>query len=423
MPWNDGPKGPGNGTSDNNHNSGEKPNPGPDPWGARPRPGGSDKPHNQGPHNQGPHNPNAQSPWGERPETTRPRGGDSGPGASRLDDLLKRANERFGGGGNNGGGFGGGRGRGSRMDGGKFLGGFGLPAFGALALLGWLSTGVFVVDAGEVAVIQTLGRYDGLRQPGLHVRLPNPLQSHRAVNTQRPERLEVGARKTSDDAGLMLTGDEAIVNIGFSVFWRVNDPEKFLFNIEDPESAVLSAAESAMREVVGKRKLEPIITGERDLVANSARELTQKILDFYGAGVEVTQVNLTSAEPPSEVVTSFRDVANAGQEAEASINGAETTRNKIVPAARGEAAKIVQDAEAYRERVVRDAEGEAARFNSILDQYRRAPEVTRRRMYLETLERIYGNVDKIILDERAGGAVPYLPLGELRNQTSQGAGR
>lgn len=399
-PWGPRPKNPASsGNGDRGGTSGKSPDSdGQNPW-ARP---GSDRPRNDRPHQDGPH---SDSRAGGRE------------GGSRLDDLMRQAQDRFG---RSGGG--GGRGPGS-FDPSQFLRGMGLPAIGAIALLGWLATGVFVVDSGEIAVVQTFGRYDSLRSSGLHVRLPYPIQTTRIVNIQRPNREDLGAGQGSGDTGLMLTGDEAVVNIGFSVFWRVRDPKEFLFNVRNPQEAVKSAADSAMREVVGKRQLEPIITGERDLVASETRASTQSILDSYKAGIEITQVNLTVAGPPEKVVAAFREVANAGQEAQANINQAETYRNQIVPEARGEAAKMLQEAEGYRERVIRDATGEASRFDAIYAQYRLAPEVTRRRMYLETLERIYAATDKIILDERAGGAVPYLPLTSLKSTTTPGEGR
>ena len=213
---------------------------------------------------------------------------------------------------------------------------------------------------------------------------------------------------------LMLTGDENIVNIDFSVFWIIKDAGKFLFEVQDPESTVKAAAETAMREVVAKSNIQSILTEGRAKIELETQEIIQKILDEYNSGIQVTQVQTQKADPPNQVIDSFRDVQAARADMERSKNEAEAYANDVIPRARGEAAKIMQAAEAYKQQVVAQAEGEASRFVSIYEEYAKAKEVTQERMYLETMEKVLADIDKVIIEKNAGsGVVPYLPLPEL----------
>jgi len=229
------------------------------------------------------------------------------------------------------------------------------------------------------------------------------------------------------EESLMLTGDENIVDVDFSVFWVVkpdNGASEYLFNIQQPEGTVKAVAESAMREVIGRSEIQPILTGARQNIEVAVQELMQKTLDSYGAGVQITQVQLQKVDPPAQVIDSFRDVQAARSDAERAQNEAQTYANRVIPEARGRAAQITQSAEAYREQTVAEAKGQAARFIKIYDEYRKAPEITRERLYLETMERVLGGTDKIILDSTggaSGGGVPYISLDELTKRGNPSA--
>jgi membrane protease subunit HflK len=317
-----------------------------------------------------------------------------------IEDLIRNMQSRW-------------RGPGGRGPGGglRQLGPQGFLVIGALVVAGWFASGVYVVDEGENGIVSRLGAFHRLTTPGLHVHLPAPIETVRVepVTLQRSQ--QVGFRGDEDRPAesLMLTGDEAIVDIDFTVIWQLSDrPQDFVYNIRNPEEVVLAVAESAMRETVGQTDLERIISTERSQVETRTRDLMQSTLDGYRAGVKIVRVQLQKATAPSDVIEAFNDVDRARADAESSIN-----------AARGEAARMLQEAEAYKERVVREASGEAERFNLIYEQYRRNPRVTRERLYLETMERVYGGADKIIIDGRSGVA-PYLPLDQLRNRQGTG---
>jgi membrane protease subunit HflK len=224
------------------------------------------------------------------------------------------------------------------------------------------------------------------------------------------------------EESLMLTGDENIVDVDFSVFWvvKAGGAAAYRFNIQNPEGTVKAVAESAMREVVGRNEIQPILTGARQNIETGVGELIQKVLDDYKSGIQVTQVQMQNVNPPALVIDSFRDVQAAKTDQERAQNEAQTYANRVVPEARGRAAQVTQSAEAYREQTVAEAKGQTARFNQIYEEYKKAPDVTRQRLYLETMERVFGGADKIILDAPAagggGGVVPYLPLPELRNR-------
>ena len=294
----------------------------------------------------------------------------------------------------------------------------GVAALAAAAGLLWAASGVYFVQADEAAVITRLGGYHRTETPGLRYRLPAPFEQHQKVRVTTANRTDVGfvgqadsrAKQDRPEESLMLTGDENIVDIEFSVFWRVNDAPDYVFNLANPDAAIKAAAESVMREVIGTSDLTAIITTGRARIQNAARDQLQKTLDQWGAGVTISQVQIQRADPPSEVIEAFREVVNAGQDAESAINEAIAYKNRVVPEARGDAAKITQAAEAYRERISREAAGEADRFNQLYAQYRLAPGVTKERLYLETMERVLARADKVLVDSRAGSTPVILPL-------------
>jgi len=315
--------------------------------------------------------------------------------------VLRDLRERFfGGGGRNGGG------------GGKS--GISWPLIAVLLVGGWLMTGVYTVDEGEQAVITTLGNYSRSTGPGIHIHAPAPFEARQVINVTGQRTDEIGFVSRGDavtdnpDESLMITGDRNIVEIHFRIYYNIKDVFAFAFNVRNPVTtaqgepgAVRQVAESAMREVIGRRQLEPIITTDRAAVELEVEQLMQQTLDEYESGVQVLQVELLRAAAPSAVIEAFNDVVNAGQDAETAINNANR-----------ETAQIVNQAQAYREQVVREATGEAQRFTAVYDQYRQAPQVTRDRLYIETMERVYQRGNLVILDQRAG-AVPYLPLDSM----------
>jgi modulator of FtsH protease HflK len=264
-------------------------------------------------------------------------------------------------------------------------------------------------------------------QPGLNYHLPYPIESALTPKALRVNKIDVGMRVVEDlrrgsttrdvpEESLMLTGDENIVDVDFSVLWRIkpNGVGNFLFNIQQPEGTVKAVAESAMREVIGRSLIQPILTGARQNIETAVQDLMQKVLDDYGAGVQVNQVQLQKVDPPTQVIDAFRDVQAARANLEQSQNEAQTYANRVVPEAKGRASQTIQNAEAYREQTVAEAKGATSRFLQVYDEYKKAPDVTRQRMYLETMERLFGGTDKIILDSGgAGGVVPYLPLDQL----------
>ncbi|MGB0908500.1 MAG: FtsH protease activity modulator HflK, partial [Maricaulaceae bacterium] len=343
-----------------------------------------------------------KSPWGNgRPDTGRPKPGEA---SADLDNVIQGFKTRFG--------NGGGGGRGQKPEG--PLQKFG--PFGIFILVGvaWmlLST-IYQVDQQEEAVVLRFGKYERTSPPGLNFKLPTPFETVIKQKTRVVNKTTIGG---NDKASLMLTGDENIIDINFTVLWRISELKDFVFEVDDPRNAVVAVAESAMREVVGKNVLEKIITTDRLGITIDVRDLMQKTLDEYKAGVEIVEVQLQKADPPNKggVIEAFRDVVNAEQDAETKVNEATAFQNDIVPKARGEAAQIIQDAEAYKGQMVAEAKGEAQRFNLVLEEYLAAPRVTRQRMYLETIEEVYSPAEKIILDEGAGsGVVPYLPLDQL----------
>jgi membrane protease subunit HflK len=281
----------------------------------------------------------------------------------------------------------------------------------ALVALGWLLTGVFVVQPNEEGVITRFGVYSRSVEPGLHFHLPAPIEAAQLVSVTNQNKTVIGGSQGAQepDESLMLTGDENIVDLSFAVQWHVSDAAKYLFDIRDPDAAVKSVAESAMREVVGRNKLTDIITSGREAVQSETLDLMQKILDRYNSGVTIDAVQIQNANPPPEVVPAYQDIARAGQDAQSYINDANKYRNRVVNEAKGDAAKIIQAAEGYREQVIKEAEGQAARFDQLYAQYRRSPQLTRQRIYIETMQRILTHTKKVIVDSKSVNAPIILP--------------
>ncbi len=347
----------------------------------------------------------SKGPWGSGPQS-------SGPTPPDLEQLLRRSQDKLK----------------SVLPGGNLGGrGFALLALGAVVL--WGVSGFFRVEPDELGVVLRFGKHVREVQPGLNYHLPYPIETVLTPKALRVNKIDVGMRVVDDarrgatvrdvpEESLMLTGDENIVDVDFSVLWKVQ-PAKvgdYLFNIQNPEGTVKAVAESAMREVVGRSNIQPILTGARQNIETAVQDLMQKTLDQYGAGILIQQVQLQKVDPPAQVIDSFRDVQAARADLERAQNEAQTYANRVVPEARGRVAQIIQNAEAYREQTVAEAQGQTARFTKIYDEYRKAPGVTRQRMYLETMERLFGGTDKIILDTGAGqssGVVPFLPLDQL----------
>lgn len=354
---------------------------------------------------------------GQRP----PKGNDQIP---EIDELVKKGQEQLrvlmGGRGGNGGSTGGSNGGGGPSLG---RGTIGLGVLAAVAL--WAFGSFYTVKPEEQSVELFLGEYYSTGNPGLNF-APWPLVTAEVINVTSERTEDVGVSRGGNGNGLMLTTDANIVDIDFQVVWNINDPAKLLFNIRDPQLTVQAVSESVMREIIAASTLAPILNRDRGLIADTAMQNIQATLDEYDSGISVVRVNLDRADPPSEVIDAFREVQAAEQERDRLQRQADAYANRVLAEARGEAAQTLEEAEGYRARVVNDALGEASRFSAVLAEYEKAPEVTRRRLYIETMEKVLGSVDKTILDEalvsgeNGSNVVPYLPLNELNRNSSQG---
>ena len=348
------------------------------------------------------------SPWGSPPGGGN--GGGRGPTPPDIDEIIKNIQKTI-----------------NRFIPGRGAGGS-KPIFLGLIILViiWVASGLYRVLPDEQGVVLRFGKFVNTTQPGLNYHIPFPVERALTPKVTKVNRMDVGFRTGSDtgfssagiadvpEESLMLTGDENIVNIDFSVFWVIKDAGKFLFKIQDPQGTVKAAAETAMREVIAKSRIQPILTEGRSQIEVETQEIIQDILDEYNSGIQITQVQTQKADPPDQVIDAFRDVQAARADMERSKNEAEAYANDVIPRARGEAAKILQAAEAYKKQVVARAEGEASRFISIYTEYALAKEVTQERMYLETMEKVLASIDKVIIEKNASsGVIPYLPLPEL----------
>ncbi|MEM9839408.1 MAG: FtsH protease activity modulator HflK [Pseudomonadota bacterium] len=373
-----------------------------------------------------PNGSNNNGPWG-RPNNNGggggnggdgPRGG-RGQGAPDLEELFRSGRERFGGG---------------RGGGGAGVPQFNLPQGQVIGLLAgllvvlWIFSGIYQVQPGARGVVTTFGKFSSLTDPGLNWHIPFPVQDVEIVAVDADQKAVIGSQSS------MLTSDLNIVSVGLEVNYKVAsdavwNPDsgempnaaKFIFNIENQDGTVTAAAEAALREVVGANEFTPIISRGRQLVQDETGRILQETLDSYDSGIQVIRVNFLQADPPADVVPAQRDVIDATSDAQQAINVAEGIANQIVPRARGEARQKVLEAEAYAADVVAQANGDAARFVSILGEYEKAPDVTRQRMYLETMERVLGDMNKVVIDDDAGGTLPYLNINELARDSQRAA--
>jgi membrane protease subunit HflK len=297
----------------------------------------------------------------------------------------------------------------------QFGGGVGVIL--ALVLLLWSASGFYIVDASQRGVVLQFGRYNQTTEPGLRWRLPWPIQTHETVNLSGVRTVEVGYRgseknKVNKEA-LMLTDDENIVSVQFAVQYLLKDPQAYLFNNRHPDDSVLQAAETAIRETVGKSKMDFVLYEGRDQIAAATQKLIQEILDRYSTGIMVRSVSMQNTQPPEQVQAAFDDAVKAGQDRERQKNEGQAYANDVIPRARGTASRLFEEASGYRQRLVATAEGDASRFKQILAEYSKAPEVTRQRLYLETVQQVYANTSKIMIDAKGGGNLLYLPLDKL----------
>ena len=355
----------------------------------------------------GPWGSGPKGPWGSGPQPVGPRPPD-------LEDLLRRAQDRL-----------------QQLLPGGYFSGVGIALLLIAALVIWGLSGFYRVQSEEQGVVLRFGKYVGDAYPGLNYHLPYPIETVLLPKALRVSTLSIGMTLIDDPArrgrtmrdvpeeSLMLTGDENIVDVDFAVLWRIKPKgaADFLFNIQNPEGTVKAVAESAMREVVGKSNIQPILTGARTTTEASVQELMQKTLDRYGSGILIQQVQMQKVDPPAQVIDSFREVQAARANLESLQNEAQAYANRVVPDAKGRAAQILQAAEGYKQQAVAEAKGQSARFLKVYDEYAKAKDVTRERIYLETMERVLGSSEKLIYDgggaSGAQGVVPYLPLNEL----------
>jgi modulator of FtsH protease HflK len=295
--------------------------------------------------------------------------------------------------------------------------GFGVGLIGGVLLLGWLGSGFFIVQEGEQAVVTTFGRYAKTVEAGIQWRGPYPFQAHTTLAVTQLRSVDVGRPEVVPATGLrdssMLTQDENIVDIRFTVQYRLKDAKDFLFENRDPEQAVKQAAESAVREIVGRSTMNSVLYEQRDAIANDLAKNTQQQLDRLKAGVLITSVNVGSVQPPTEVQAAFEDAVKAGQDRERAKNEGEAYANQVIPAAKGRAARLMQEAEAYKAAVIARAEGDAQRFRVVQAEYAKAPAVTRDRMYIDTMQEVYRNVSKVMVSTKSGSNLLYLPLDKL----------
>ena len=346
----------------------------------------------------------SRGPWGSGPQSQGPKPPD-------LEEFLRRSQDKLR----------------SMLPG--YLGGRGIALIVLVAIALWGFSGFFRVEPDELGVVLRFGQFVREVQPGLNYHLPYPIETALTPQALRVNKIDIGfdmrrgtTMRDVPEESLMLTGDENIVDVDFSVLWKVKPDHvgDYLFNVQAPEATVKAVGESAMRAVIGRSNIQAILTGARQNIETAVQDLMQKTLDDYGAGVDVQQVQLQKVDPPTQVIDAFRDVQAARSDLERAQNEAQTYANRVVPEARGRAAKVTQDAEAYREQTVAEAKGQTSRFLQIYDQYKKAPDVTRERMYLETMERVLGGSEKTIIDtgpqQTSPGVVPYLPLTELPRQ-------
>src|SRR5512139_3321244 len=341
-------------------------------------------------------------------------------GPPDLDELWRRLNQRLNSlfGNKNAGGDGGGGFPTGGAGGGNLLG----LLIGALVLV-WVASGFYIVDTGQRGVVLRFGQYVETPEPGPRWHLPWPIESREIVNIDQVRTVEIGYRNNVKSKvlreSLMLTDDENIIDLQFAVQYILKDPEEYLFVNRAPEDTVLQVAETAMREIVGKNKMDFVLYEGRAEIATRAKVLMQQILDRYKTGISISQVTLQNIQPPEQVQAAFDDAVKAGQDRERLKNEAEAYSNDVVPRARGLASRLKEEAEGYKQSVIANAEGEASRFAQILAEYQKAPQVTRQRMYLDTMQTVMNNTSKVLVDQKGGNSLLYLPLDKLQQIVSQ----
>lgn len=369
--------------------------------------------------------------WGNRGNDN---GGGKRPnqGPPDLEQLWRDFNRRLsgmfekkGGGNNDGGNNGDGNNRSPIEFNPKFLGG-GISLLVVLVLVVWLASGFYIVDASQRGLVLQFGKYKESTGSGLNWRLPYPIQSHELVNISGVRTIEVGYRGSEKNKvlkeALMLTDDENIINIQFAVQYILKDPVEYIFNNRHADDAVMQVAETAIREIVGKSKMDFVLYEGREQIAVNASKLMQDILDRYKTGILISKVTMQNAQPPEQVQSAFDDAVKAGQDRERQKNEGQAYANDVVPKAKGTAARLLQEADGYKQRLIATAEGDASRFKQINTEYAKAPEVTRSRMYLETMQQIYANTSKVMVDTKGQGNLLYLPLDKLMQATGAVAG-
>ncbi|MDP3540461.1 MAG: FtsH protease activity modulator HflK [Azonexus sp.] len=356
---------------------------------------------------------------GDKPSGGGPRRPNDGP--PDLEELWRDFNRKLTGMfGKKGGGGGNGGGDGPRMPNidfnPKFLGG-GIGLIAGLVAVVWLASGFYIVDASQRGIVLQFGSYKESTDPGLRWRFPSPFQSHELVNLSGVRTLEIGYRGTERNKvlkeALMLTDDENIVNIQFAVQYILKDPVEYLFNNRSTDEAVMGAAESAVREIVGKSEMNFVLYEGREQIATQAAKLMQDILDRYKSGIMVSKVTMQNAQPPEQVQSAFDDAVKAGQDRERQKNEGQAYANDVIPKAKGTAARLLEEANGHKQRVISTAEGDASRFKQVQVEYAKAPEVTRQRLYLETMQQVYANTSKVLVDAKGQGNLLYLPLDKL----------
>ena len=368
--------------------------------------------------------------WGNRGgnDSERPNGSRRpNDGPPDLEDLWRDFNNKLSGmlGKKGGGGNGGNDGDGPRLPNidfnPRFLGN-GLGVILGLVAVVWLASGFYIVDASQRGVVLQFGRFKETTEPGLRWRFPYPIQSHELVNLTGVRTIEIGYRGSERNKvlkeALMLTDDENIVNIQFAVQYILKDPVEYLFNNRHPDEAVMGAAETAVREIVGKSKMDFVLYEGREQIATQAAKLMQDILDRYKSGILISKVTMQNAQPPEQVQAAFDDAVKAGQDRERQKNEGQAYANDVIPKAKGTAARLMEEAEGYRQRVISTAEGDASRFKQVVTEYAKAPEVTRQRMYLDTMQQIFSNTSKVMVDAKGQGNLLYLPLDKLMQATA-----
>ncbi|MDP2827996.1 MAG: FtsH protease activity modulator HflK [Sulfuricellaceae bacterium] len=339
-------------------------------------------------------------------------------GPPDLDELWRKVNDKlggmFGGKGGNGGGM---------PSAGQAFGGMGVVA--AIALLVWIGSGFYIVNAGERGVVMRFGKYVETTEPGPRWHMPFPVESAKIVNMEQVRTVEVGYRNSVKTKvlkeSLMLTDDENIIDIQFAVQYTLKDPKAYLFNNRDPDASVLQSAETAIREIVGKSKMDFVINEGRAEVAAKASKLMQEILDHYQTGIIISKVTMQNAQPPEQVQASFDDAVKAGQDKERQKNEGQAYANDVIPKARGTASRLLLEAEGYKQRVETSAIGDAARFEQIVAEYNKSPAVTRDRLYLDAMQQIYSSTSKVLVDQKGGNSMLYLPLDKIIQQSAEHA--